>query len=123
MDVKVGDTVYHVPTRRLGEPSYAYVVGIGRKWVSWSLYPERGTVDFRFDKSTGYVDGKGYSSPATVYASREEHEAATLLYKAWSNARLIVNGHFGPPPAGVTVERIREAMKLLGLDMTGRVEL
>lgn len=123
MDVKVGDTVYHVPGRRHGVGRDAYVVAVGRKWVSCSFSPERKHVAFRFDKSDGRVDGGQYTSTAKIYASREEYEAVAMLSKTWADARFIVSRHLGPPPAGVTVERIHEAMTLLGFDMTGRVEL
>lgn len=112
MDVKAGDVVWYAPSgqhRGHGEPHYVTVESVGRKWVRMKFNR------LRFDRNTGEVDGGAYSSPGTVYRTREEWQAAVDLDRAWQIFRIATQRCYRPP-SGVTAEHVREAMRLLRVD-------
>lgn len=84
------------------------VTKVGRKWA------ELDGGRYRADLQTGQIDGGEYLSPGRLYPSREAYQAELALDKGWFDLRHAVNRHSAP--AGVTLERIAEARKLLGLE-------
>lgn len=109
-DVKVGDTLWVVSTdkRRYVQNSLATVTKVGRRWLTAGDRMER-----RFDRNNGYVDSGNYSPMYVAWKSKEEHDAAVLLSGEWDKLLFDVR-HSSKAPDGMTVERIREARKLLG---------
>lgn len=81
---------------------------VGRKWAVID------DGDLRVDMETGAIEGT--YPQAYVYASRDVYEAKHALREAWADLRL--DWHRAPysAPAGVTVERINEARRLLGME-------
>lgn len=108
--MKIGDKVWIVWSHHRNNvvPQEATVTAIGRKWITIN---DRN----RFEIGSMYLDGKGYASPGSVWSSPEEYHNSLSLNQAWSGIQTaVINAHRCPD--GVTVERIEEARKLLGLD-------
>ena len=78
MKLQQGQEVYYVPSSRRGSPSVCTIAKVARKWVY--LEPERYG---RFDKETLRVDGQGYSSPATIYYSKEDYDSKVIADNYW----------------------------------------
>ena len=106
-DYTIGQTVCVVFERR-GGASDVKVTGVGRRWVS----TDDGN---RFDRVTGHVDGGRYSSPGTVYTSRNAYADALELSNAWRTLLSDLRNTYGAAPGGVTVAGIAEARRLLGM--------
>ena len=105
-----GDTVWLVwNERRRGAPQESVVSKVGRKWV----YIYNGY--YRFDVDTWRVDGGGYSSPATIYESKEAWEKEARIENAWCQFAENVRNQYGTVPSGATEEAIEQAAKLLGI--------
>lgn len=106
----VGDTVWLVCNDgRRGDPQEHVVSKVGRKWI----YIDR--CRYRFDVDTWRVDGGGYSSPATIYESKEAWEKKESLENAWRRFAENVRNQYGTVPSGATEEAIEQAAKLLGI--------
>ena len=106
----VGDTVWLVwNDRRRGAPRDAVVSKVARKWVYIN------ECRYRFDVDTWRVDGGGYSSPATIYESKETWEKEVSLENAWRQFSENVRNRYGTVPSGATEEAIEQAAKLLGI--------
>ena len=106
----VGDTVWLVwNDRRRGVPQEHVVSKVGRKWV----YINEG--HYRFDVDTCRVDAGKYSSPATIYESKETWEKKVSLENAWRRFSENVRSQYGTVPSGATEEAIEQAAKLLGI--------
>lgn len=88
----------------------ATVTKIGRKWAELSFSWRA----LRIDKNTLIADGGGYTSPGRCYLSRDHFEAAEHVRKVWDEFQTDFRGRYGMPPE-MTVERIIEARRLLGL--------
>lgn len=91
---------------RNGRGEAVTITRVGRKWLELSN-------GHRVDKVRLVADGRGYASPGTAYLSREEREAQVRLQDAWRSLRA---GMGSAPGDGVTIERIAEAARLLGLE-------
>lgn len=90
---------------RLGE---ATIIKLGRKWAT--LDDDYG----RFDIDTGALDGAGYSSSGSVWASRAEYDAAVALSDGWhALSRDLYGFTFRQPPAHMTPEIIAQVRALL----------
>lgn len=100
-----GQVVWLVLSRRCGGGCPATILKIARKWA---------TLDYggyRFDVATGCVDGGRYSSPGSVYESREAHELETLADNRWRELASYVQRR----KPTVTLEALTEARRLLGM--------
>lgn len=56
------------------------ITKIGRKWVTLG----EGWADEQFDAETGWLNGKGYSSPGRVWASEDEYRLSLATEQAWT---------------------------------------
>lgn len=109
MKVSVSDTVYLASSERWRASGLRKVVAVARKWA---------TLDdrSRFDMSTGYLDGKGFSSPGTVHESEEAWKASVVADQYWRAFSRKVER--SPRPHGVTTDDIVVAASMLGLALT-----
>lgn len=105
---KVGAKLFLVPSFNRSGGRDVVINKVGRKWAE---YDGR----CRVDMASGRCDGD-YGSPGQLYASREAYEAACALDKAWDAFRRNISHWYGPAPAGVTLENICEARRLLGME-------
>jgi hypothetical protein len=110
MTLTVGQKLWFVwADKRRGDPHEVTVTRIGRKWAYLDRYET-----YRIDSNTLAVDGgAGRSSPGHCYLSREGYEASLARNRAWNDLRKEIDRR--KRPAGVTVEQIAEARRLLGL--------
>lgn len=106
--MKPGDKLYFVSSHRHVPSGDVTVTKVGRKWV----YLSNGE---RINPETLWADGKGYGSPGRCHASKEAHDAAVSLEKAWSSLLFELRDRYGGAPDGMTVQAIDEARALLGL--------
>lgn len=108
----VGMEVFVVPTSSRREKPYtATIKSIGRKWITLDGY------NGRFDISDWRIDGGNYSSPGTVYPSEQVYNAEQELNKAWGKLSDVFRHHYTRHP-DVTVEKIKQAAELLGVDLS-----
>lgn len=70
---------------------------------------------YRFDYKTGYIDGKGFTSPGRVYASEADYHATRAAEVAWRAFLQRLNRQYRKPD-GITADAIIEARRLLALD-------
>ena len=104
----VGQQLYFVPTdQRDGKPRFVTVTRIGRKWATLSRYE-------RVDMETLVVDGGDFMSPGQCYLSEADYLNEVAVNKAWSRLEGAIRYRFSPP-AGITIEDIRQATELLRL--------
>jgi hypothetical protein len=82
---------YH--ERRFTQNRPVFVSKVGRKWIHFD------DGRYRFNPESMRVDGGGYSSPGTVYMSKEEHDAEMDKRDAWDRFRLNLPS---TPPAHLT---------------------
>lgn len=112
----VGQTLHFVPAHRHNGNSHDVVVmKIGRKWADirpadWQHKSHRIALD------DWRADGGGYSSPGRCYASKEVYDAETARREAWQGLQRQMRDACGQPPDGVTVDAMRQARLLLGLE-------
>lgn len=83
------------------------VKSVGRKWAQLS----NGN---RISLDTWVADGGNYSSPGMCYESRQQYEEKCKVNTEWEWFRRLVNSHTSSPKE-VTVEKIKQAVELLGL--------
>lgn len=107
----VGQTVWVVLNQGKRDGWAASVTKVGRKWVTLA----HGT---RFDASDGCIDGGRYSPPGKVYASQDAYAAERALSAAWWSLGEELRNTYSRAQPGVTLERIAEARRLLGLEVT-----
>jgi hypothetical protein len=108
MALSVGQKLWFVPyEHRRNPPHDVTVTKVGRKWA---------TLDngHRIDVETWQADGGDCSSPGKCYPDRAAWENEQDRQAAWNVLRRAV-GDTWRPPAGVTVEGVVEAMRLLGI--------
>lgn len=92
------------------KPYIATVTKVGRLWAT--LDGRNG----RFGINTWRLDGRaGYSSPGTVYPSEQEYNTQQELLKTWSEFRKKVQ--YQSMNDSVTVEKIRQAAAILGVEL------
>jgi hypothetical protein len=106
MNLTVGQIVYVREARRGGGLQSVRVTKIGRKWITL------GDNRYRLEVGKRILDGKGYSSPGTVYLSEDQFHGELAIDKAWSKFKYAMGCNHAPP-TGVTVGAIEQAMQLL----------
>jgi hypothetical protein len=115
IDYKVGMKLWFQPYEaRREQGRYFEVTKVGRKWVSLGD-PDRPQWGARYRVEIGQrqVDGENYSSPGSVWATKEECEEASLLSKEWSEfARKLT---YQSVPDGLTIEALQQVKILLGI--------
>ncbi len=94
---------------RTGDPKSVTIEKVGRKWITLSN-------GHRIDKESMRADGDGYASPGCCYMSETEYQVAKMRAFLWSDLRRKVE--FGAVPNGVTIADIREAARLLRIELT-----
>jgi len=107
----VGQTLWFVHCGTGGNRSHmdgeVTITKVGREWLTLSNR-------HRVDKHTLYADGKGYASPGRCYLSREIYEKWKAVLKAWRDFSNSIDPR--NPPAGVDLESIAQAMRILKLE-------
>lgn len=104
----VGQKLWFVPSDlRSGKPHEIAITRIGRKWLQTDCE------QYRLDIVTLRADGGNYSPPGRAYLSREDYESSLALYHAWVEFHDKVSERRWRTPTGVTIERIREASRIL----------
>lgn len=88
--------------------SEAAVQSVARKWVY--LNKALG----RMHKDTWEIDGAGYNSPGRCYLSHEHYEAEMRANRLWAELNRKIR-YWRPP--GVTIEQIRSAAAVLGVEL------
>ena len=101
----VGQKLWCVPSQRRGSPHEVTVEKVGRKWANIGYRD-------RIDIETLRIDGGEYSSPGTCYVSKQAYEDEIKLGQAWEAFRRSIDYS---TPKGITIERIQEAQKILGI--------
>jgi hypothetical protein len=66
----IGQTMILVPNDSRRPAMEVTITSLGRKWAGLS---GAGYINARFDIHTGRMDGRGYSSPGTLWPSWEEY--------------------------------------------------
>jgi len=108
----VGQKLWFVPNYHYaGTPREVTIVKIGRKWAHLS-----GWRNERIDIETLEMDGSKYSSPGQCYLNRADYGNQVKIETAWRHLHENI-GRVRCPPKGMTIERILEAQKLLGLEV------
>jgi hypothetical protein len=107
-DLNIGDTVFVIGEDRRMPDFQATITEIGRRWA---VIGHHG----RFDRETGVVDHFGPTVRA--WCSRADYEAHALLSAAWKDVRNDLQ--WAKMPAGMTIETINQARRLLGLKVFG----
>ena len=106
---EVGMAIFVVPAgNHRGKPYTVTITKIGRKWAELGLY------NYRMDMTTWRLDGGGYLSPGTCYPSEQTYIEEVELSRMWDS--FVSNLSRWYPPSSVTVEAIKQAEKLLGLE-------
>lgn len=105
---EIGQTVFYTDNDRKGRIYPSKVESIGRKWVNLEKHAGR------FDKETMLLDGGQYSSPGKVYLSEEVYRNELAVEDLWKKFR---EAYTYRAPEGVTVDNIREAARLLKLEI------
>lgn len=100
----VGQKLYWVSVYG-NAPHWVTVTKVGKKWAYLDNKERVGVNDLM-------ADGKGYSSHATCYFSKELYEETVELAKAWGELKRDITNHSS---ARVTIEDIKNARTLLGL--------
>ena len=100
---RAGETLFVVFQH--SEPREMTVESVGRKWVT--LDDER----YRFARGSRQLDGKGYSSPGTVYDSRQQYDAELERRKLWLRLRELTQRS---APDHLDNTQLEQALKLLG---------
>ena len=113
MKFEVGQKVVVVFNERRNERIEEFeVTKIGRVWAQISA---GGAYEYRFNLESLLIDGGQYMSPGRIYLSREEYETEKATEGVWKVFRECVDRTWKPE---ISVEKIREAAKILGIDLT-----
>lgn len=89
----------------VGQQRLLTVEKVGNRWLTLSN-------DYRVDKDTLEVDGGSYSSPGRCWLSQQEYEDAVAVRTAWNSLGEQMRVF---QPAGLTLEKIEEARRVLGM--------
>lgn len=120
--LQVGGTLYLVPTdSRNRDEHHVEIIRVGRTWATVAARLDSGELsrsENRVALSNLRVDGGEYSPRWRAYLSKEAYEADKYLRSAWKALADAMHQRW-TPPAGTSVEKIRQAVKLLGLDQGG----
>ena len=109
MQLQVGQKLWFVPSSDYKKPCEVEIKKIGRKWA----HTEQHCQVLRIDVETlrpHEDDGMGQ-----CYLSRDAYEAKQAIDAAWRELTKAIESQRWRSPDGVTVEKIAEARKLLGL--------
>jgi hypothetical protein len=104
--MKVGDVVYR--QRDNGKFDELTISKVGRKWVETN---KRGV---RFNTDTLYVD-KRFGAAVRVWLSLDDYKRELVLNATWARFRGDI-GRTYRAPDGMTLERIAEARRVLGME-------
>ena len=103
----VGQQLYFVPTdQRDGKPRFVTVTNIGRKRATLKTHG-------RVNLETLVMAGDGYPSPGRCYLSEADYLRQMAAKEAWNALAGAIR--WNNPPAGITIEDIRQATELLRL--------
>lgn len=106
--IKVGNVMLYVYVGNGNARKEQWTISkIGRKWITF-------TNGKRADKETLKVDGKGYSSPGSLWFSEEEFEAKKLRSRLW---RKLIRDLPWSPPGHMTEEKIRQIAEIARIDL------
>lgn len=86
------------------------ITNVGNKWV----YFGDESLIRRFDKETWKIDNGRYASPGDVYPSEQYYNEECELNNAWDE--LITSIRCIRMPKDMTVEKIKEIRKIMGID-------
>lgn len=105
--VKVGDVLWYQPFDTRDRGHEIRIEKIGRKFIYSNFHS-------KFEVDTGLQVHKGYSSSGRVYLTKADHDAEVALTAAY---RKLADQFWRTwtPPAGVTIDNIKQARALLGL--------
>jgi hypothetical protein len=110
--LKVGDTVFVAWGDNGRRTTTEVVTAIGREWV---YLGSTGKTRFRLARALpAQLDGRGYASPGTVFASAEAYETHRAAKVAYSR---IKNGMGFIPPEGVSLTDLQQAAALLRIPL------
>lgn len=106
MNYTVGQKLWYVPTdHRWGRQAEVTVTRVGRKWVE--LDSGR-----RVEIGKTHVDGGNYSSPGSLYESKEVYEASEALKEAWWELKRKMD-NIRATPSHMTLEKISQIEKIV----------
>lgn len=110
-ELQVGQRLWYRPHAEAArdQEGWVEVTGLGRRWHTLST-------GLRINARTLEIDGGTGYSPGRCWLSKEACEAQHLLEDLWSEIRVelwCTHDH----PKGMTVERIEEAARLLGIKL------
>jgi hypothetical protein len=104
--LKVGDKLWFVSSRRNGLDREVVVMKVGRKWAYLSGRD-------RIDLESWGMDGGEYISPGRCYESKDAYESSKALWEEWSLfKRKVAKIEI---PGTMTLERISELSKEFGI--------
>lgn len=107
----VGQKLWWVPAQKhYPEAQEVTVVKIGRKWATIDLR------NYRINIHTLRADGGDYLSPGHCYLDRATYEDERDREALYSSIRQRLGGRC---PAGVSLDDLRQAERLLGLGGVG----
>jgi hypothetical protein len=109
---KAGDTLFFVPSRH-GSKRVVTIKTVGRKWLTLAGFAEGQRI--AIDDPALDVEIPKYGSVGRCYLTETHYAGAVALDLAWNKLRTDVNNKWRAADC-ITVERIAEARKLLGLD-------
>lgn len=109
----VGQKLYYVPANRYRRtsPTEVTVAAVGRKWVTF----RDGSITQRFALTDArmVVDCGQHLSPGRCYIDKDAYETEQAMDRRWNELVKWVDRHKWGPPAGMTVERIDQAIAVL----------
>lgn len=111
-DYTVGQVVFVVTDRGSVSGRDVKVAKVGHKWIT--LEDDRGT---RFDPETGEVDCGKYTSRERVWLSESHWHDALQLQDTWNSLHRKLQYAYRPP-AGMTLEKIRQINTIFGFEET-----
>lgn len=117
-NLKVGQKLWWVPSRGDGENRPVTISAIGSKWATISGVRTFTQKPLRIDMRSLVAPVVQYLPCGKCFLNLEAHEEDRLLERTWHDfyRRL---GQFRPP-AGVTVDQIRELAKAWGIGMEAK---
>lgn len=94
------------------------ITKIGRRWVEFEGWRGKGVhLDSpRFDMANGRIDAGGFNDIGRVYESRAAYDAMMQRQRAWSGLTAALRNRHDIP-VDVTHDDIRQAAKLLGVEL------
>jgi len=105
MNYYVGQTLWYAPEH--GKGSEVQIAKLGRKWAFL-----KETWAGRFDMETGYIDGKGFTSPGRVFEDQLVYEEYCRTQLAWTALGRVFRHD---PSVDIRVRDVSGAARLLGI--------